>query len=259
MARSVNRLSARLVATIKEPGRYADGAGLYLLVTHRQKSWVWVYIRQGRRREMGLGSATTVSLADARRKAGELRRQLADGIDPLDAKRETERDRRVPTFGQMADRHIESMEPGWRNPKHRDQWRMTLGRSRDDDGNLLRTGYCLSLADKRVDEVSTEDVLEVLKPIWSAKPETASRVRGRIEAVLDAAKAAGFRTGENPARWRGHLALLLPKRQKLKRRLGVGDYTAHSRSAPSTRRQSRVRWCCARRSPGQASRRCASE
>jgi len=217
MARSVNRLSARLVATIKEPGRYADGAGLYLLVTPKQKSWVFVFIRHGKRREMGLGSAATVSLADARRKAEEARRMLADGVDPLDAKREAERDRRVPTFGDMADTFIAAMEPGWKNSKHRDQWKMTLGRVRDEDGNLLGTGYCLELADKRVDEISTEDVLSVLKPIWSTKPETASRVRGRIEAVLDAAKAAGYRSGENPARWRGHLSLLLPKRQKLRR------------------------------------------
>lgn len=217
MARSVNRLSARLVATIKEPGRYADGAGLYLLVTPRQKSWTFVYIREGRRRELGLGSAATISLADARRKAEAIRRQLADGIDPLDAKREAERDRRIPTFGEMADRHIETMRPSWRNEKHAAQWAMTLGRSRDRDGKLLGTGYCLELADSRVDEITTEDVLAVLKPIWSTKPETASRVRGRIEAVLDAAKAAGYRSGENPARWRGHLALLLPRRQKLKR------------------------------------------
>lgn len=217
MARSVNRLTARLVASIREPGRYADGGGLYLLVTSRQKSWTFVYVRQGRRRELGLGSAATISLADARRKAEAIRRQLADGIDPLAAKQEAERDRRVPTFGEMADRHIAAMEPSWRNDKHRAQWAMTLGRSRDRDGNLTGQGYCLELAHKRVDEITTEDVLAVLKPIWSTKPETASRVRGRIEAVLDAAKAAGYRSGENPARWRGHLALLLPRRQKLKR------------------------------------------
>ena len=217
MARSVHRLSARLVASIKEPGRYADGGGLYLLVTPRQRSWIFVYVREGRRREMGLGSAATVSLADARRKAETLRRQLADGIDPLAAKHEAERQRRIPTFGEMADRYIETMRPSWRNAKHAAQWAMTLGRSRDRDGKLLGTGYCLELANKRVDEISTEDVLAVLRPIWHAKPETASRVRGRIEAVLDAAKAAGYRTGENPARWRGHLSLLLPKRQRLKR------------------------------------------
>lgn len=217
MARSVNRLTARLVASIREPGRYADGGGLYLLVTSRQKSWTFVYVRQGRRRELGLGSAATVSLADARRKAEAIRRQLADGVDPLAAKQEAERDRRTPTFGEMADRHIAAMEPSWRNDKHRAQWAMTLGRSRDRDGNLTGQGYCLELANRRVDEITTEDVLAVLKPIWSTKPETASRVRGRIEAVLDAAKAAGYRTGENPATWRGHLALLLPRRQKLKR------------------------------------------
>lgn len=217
MARAVNRLTARTVDALKAPGRYADGGGLYLVVTPKQRSWVFMFIRQSRRREMGLGSAATVSLADARKKADEARRLLAAGIDPLAAKQEAERDRRVPTFGDMADRYLETMRPSWRNAKDADQWAMCLGRTRDEHGNLTKTGYCLALADKRVDNLSTEDVLAVLKPIWSAKQETASHVRGRIEAVLDAARAVGYRNGENPARWRGHLSLLLPKRQKLRR------------------------------------------
>lgn len=166
---------------------------------------------------MGLGSAVEISLAEARRRAETARRLVADGVDPLAQRQAEEIERRKPTFGEMADRHIEAMEPGWRNPKHRAQWRMTLGRVRDADDNLTRSGYAVELRDIPVDEVSTENVLAVLKPIWSTKPETASRVRGRIEAVLDAAKAAGFRSGENPAAWRGHLALLLPKPKKLAR------------------------------------------
>ncbi|MFC4625526.1 tyrosine-type recombinase/integrase [Daeguia caeni] len=214
--RKLHKLTARTVESAKE-GRHADGGGLYLNVAPTRKSWVFVYVRNGRRREMGFGPVASVSLAEARRKAEEARRQLADGIDPLDAKREVEREKRTPTFGEWADEFIASMEPSWRNPKHRDQWKMTLSRVRDDDGKLVRSGYCLPIINKRVDEVTTEDVLTILKPIWSTKNETASRVRSRIEAVLDAAKAAGHRDGPNPALWRGHLALLLPPRKKLHR------------------------------------------
>jgi len=196
---------------------HADGGGLYLNVTGTGRSWVFVWIKNKKRRELGLGSVTAVSLAEARKKADEARRLVAAGGDPIEEKKAEARDARIPTFGDMADRYIEAMEPSWKNSKHRDQWRMTLGRTRDAEGKLTRTGYCLGLAAKRVDEISTEDVLAVLKPIWSGKPETANRIRGRIEMVLDAAKVAGHRTGENPAAWRGHLALLLPKRSKLSR------------------------------------------
>lgn len=217
MARAINRLNARQVATIDKEGMHADGAGLYLAIKKTSRSWVFVFFASGKRRELGLGSALSVSLADARKKADEARRMIANGLDPIDTKKAIEKEKRVPTFGEMADSFIKTMEPSWRNPKHVAQWKMTLGRTRDDDGKLSKAGYCFELANKRVDEINTEAVLKVLQPIWTQKPETASRIRGRIEAVLDAAKAQGFRTGENPAAWRGHLALILPKRSKLSR------------------------------------------
>ncbi|NNV19521.1 DUF4102 domain-containing protein [Ochrobactrum pseudogrignonense] len=215
MARQMNRLTARTVASISDTGMHADGGGLYLNVKKNSRSWSFVFFVGGKRRELGLGSLSTVSLAEARKKADEARRLVAAGGDPIAEREADTAEARVPTFGAMADRYIEAMEAGWRNPKHRDQWRMTLGRTRDADGKLTKKGYCLDLANKRVDEITTEDVLKVLKPIWSKKPETANRIRGRIEMVLDAAKVAGHRTGENPAAWRGHLALILPKRSKL--------------------------------------------
>ncbi|WP_252865806.1 tyrosine-type recombinase/integrase [Brevundimonas diminuta] len=157
---------------------------------------------RGRLVDMGLGAASSVTLAKARERAGDARKLLVDGINPLEAKRA---DQAVPTFGEVADRLVSDLGPQWRNEKHRAQWKTTL----EKDAAKLRP--------LPVDKVETADVLAVLKTIWSTKPETASRLRGRIERVLDAAKAKGFRSGENPARWRGHLDHLLPKRQKLTR------------------------------------------
>jgi integrase len=151
---------------------------------------------------MGLGGLSSVPLAKARVRAADARLLVADGVSPLEAKRASEA---VPTFGEMADAVVTALGPQWRNEKHRAQWAATL----TTDANALRP--------IRVDRVETADVLATLKLIWSEKPETASRLRGRIERVLDAAKAKGFREGENPARWRGHLDQLLPKRQKLTR------------------------------------------
>ncbi len=198
----LNRLSARTVATLSKPGRHADGGGLYLLCkVSGAKSWVFMWKRDGRQREMGLGSVLGVSLAVAREKAAEARAELAAGRDPLGT-----RDRlKAKTFGDLADAHIQAMSPQWRNSKHVAQWTMTL---RD---------YAAPLRSKTAGAITTEDVLGVLRPLWDSKPETASRVRGRIEAVLDSAKAQGLRSGDNPARWRGHLDQLLPKRAKLSR------------------------------------------
>lgn len=166
---------------------------------------------------MGLGAASAVSLADARKKADAARRLLADGVDPLDAKHAAEKPV-VPTFGRMAEELVASIAKGLRNKKHIHQWCMTLSIQRDkDSGELLDTGYCLPLRNKLVPDVNTEDVLEILQPIWTEKAETAQRLRGRIERVLDAAKAKGHRTGENPARWRGHLDHLMARRKKLRR------------------------------------------
>lgn len=211
MARTTKRLSARAVAIMTRPGRHADGDGLYLSISRDGSRRRWVFLFRwrergetgsGKLREMGLGSANSVSLARARELAAAARAQLASGRNPLSAEPDEER---IPTFGEMADDVIASLEAGWRNPKHRDQWRMTL------------STYCQSIRSLPVDAVTTEHVLAILKPLWTKVPETASRLRGRMEKVLDAAKAKGHRTGENPARWRGHLDHLLPKLPKLTR------------------------------------------
>lgn len=207
MARTVNRLTARSVATITKPGRHADGDGLYLVVDKSgARRWVFLFRREGKLKEMGLGGAGRVSLAEAREKASEIRKQLASGLNPIEERRraaETETGER--TFGPFATALVPEICAGFRNEKHRAQWASTL------------TTYASSLNDRPLDEIGTDDVLRVLKPIWMTKPETASRLRGRIERILDAARARGLRSGENPARWRGHLDAVLPKPSKLSR------------------------------------------
>jgi integrase len=194
MGRQINKLGARKVETVKEPGRHSDGGGLYLNVTESGgRSWLFMYKVGGRRREMGL--------TQARKVAANARQQLAGGLDPLTARQKPA----TMTFSETATALIESMSPAWRNAKHRAQWAMTL--------NV----YCAPMAGTPVADITTDDVLRVLKPLWLSKPETGSRLRGRIERALDFAKARGMRSGENPARWRGHLDALLPKRQKLTR------------------------------------------
>ena len=200
MARKINRLSARTVATLTEYGRHADGGGLYLSISpNGGRRWVFLFRWHGKPTEIGLGSARAVTLARARELASQARAKLAEGMNPKEARRSFE----GATFGECADRVVEAMRPSWRNAKHAAQWVMTL---RD---------YAAPLRRLPVDKISTDDVLSVLKPLWNTKPETAYRLRGRIERVLDAAKAQGLRGGENPARWRGHLDQLLPKRQRL--------------------------------------------
>lgn len=195
-------LTARKVQTAK-PGKYSDGGNLYLIVSPTgARKWVLRYMRRGRARELGLGSAAAVDLADARERAAQARRLIARGKDPIEEKKRTAG---VPSFGEMADSVRESLSTGFRNSKHRAQWKSTL------------ESYAAPLRAMPVDSIATDDVLAILKPIWTEKAETASRVRGRIEKVLDAARAKGFRDGENPARWRGHLDHLLPKQSKLAR------------------------------------------
>jgi integrase len=202
MARKINRLNARAVATITKHGRHADGGDLYLSISpNGGRRWVFLFRWHGKPTEIGFGSARDVTLARARELAGQARAKLAERINPKNARKPSE----VGTFGECADRQIETMRPSWRNDRHAAQWKMTL---RD---------YAAPLRHLPVDRITTDDVLSVLKPLWSDKPETASRLRGRIERVLDAAKAQGLRSGENPARWRGHLDQLLPKRQRLTR------------------------------------------
>ena len=206
MAGGKQKLTARAAATTK-PGRYGDGAGLYLVVSPSgARKWVYRFSYAGKVTEAGLGSADVVSLAEARDKAHEARKLLEAGKNPIEAKRQAALvETGKPTFGAIADALIAAKEIEWRNEKHRAQWRASL------------TEFAAPLRSRPVDEIDTAAVLAVLTPFWQTKPETASRVRGRIEAVLDAAKAQGHRSGENPAAWRGHLAHLLPKRGKLTR------------------------------------------
>ena len=210
MARAMGKLSAVATDKRKTPGRLSDGGGLYLNVSPAgSKSWVFMWTTRGKRREMGLGPYPAVGLKVARDKAASCRVLVAEGRGPIN-----ERNRRqAKTFGECADLYIASMEGNWRNEQHKYQWRQTL------------TSYCEGIRNKPVAAIAIEDVLEVLRPIWTSKNETASRLRGRIELVLDFARAHGWREGENPARWRGNLRNVLPTRNKLSRgHLPAMDY-----------------------------------
>jgi integrase len=208
--RELHRLSARAALTETKPGRHADGGNLYLSINPKGgRRWTFLYRERGtsRLREMGLGPAAGpkkggLCLADARRKAEEARRLLYNGTDPIVAKRAAAP---IKTFGEFADELVKSLKSGFKSEIHAKQWETTL----KVDAATLRP---IQLKD-----VTTEDVLRVLKPIWETKHETASRLRGRIERVMDAAKAKGLRTGDNPARWRGNLKELLPNRKKSER------------------------------------------
>ncbi len=202
-SRARNKLNVKQVAAITKPGVYSDGGGLYLRVRPSARSWFYIGTLNGKRLELGLGSVFDVSLAQAREKAAAARALILDGKHPRleRSKSEAEQDPNN-LFGAFAMKLVDDIEDGFKNPKHRQQWR-----------NTLQT-YAKPLFDLPLGEVTTQNVLSVLKPIWLAKPETASRLRGRIERVLDAAKAKGLRKGENPARGRGHLDLLLPKRSR---------------------------------------------
>lgn len=201
MARQINRLTTLQVARLNKPGLHPDGNGLYLSVAESgSKSWRMIYSVGGKRRELGLGSTTVVTLAAARAKALEGLALRREGRDPkLVWKTVTNG---VPTFGEAALDFIDGRESGWKNAKHRQQWRNTLAT------------YAKPIWEMPVSDIGVDDVLRVLRPIWVAKAETAKRVRGRIESVLDAANVRGHRSGENPAMWRGNLALLLPKQRK---------------------------------------------
>ena len=195
------KLTARKVETAKA-GKYGDGRGLQLAVSPSgAKKWILRYMLAGKAHEMGLGPYPEVGLAEAREKALDGRRLAKGGVDPIEQRRKE--NVAVPTFGQMADTVAADLSHGFRNDKHKSQWTMTL------------TVYAKAIRDKPVNAIDTEHVLGVLKPIWETKRETASRLRGRIEKVLSAAKAKGFRSGENPAAWRGHLDHLLSARSKL--------------------------------------------
>lgn len=194
-------LSAQKVKTIG-PGRHGDGRGLFLYVKPSgARSWVLRYQVTGRRRDLGLGAYPDVTLAMARERASEARRLIAEGQDPIAKKHQA----KPKTFKDAAYELIESKRPGWKNAKHAAQWPSTL------------EAYVFpKIGRLQITKVQTVDVMSCLTPIWSEKPETANRVRQRIEAVIDYASALGIRKGDNPARWRGHLDNLLPKPTKVK-------------------------------------------
>lgn len=195
---------------------WPDGGGLYLQCTNGadggvRRSWLYRFSKNGRERQMGLGSTETVGLAEAREKAAECRKLRQAGIDPIEHRKAAQAQAaleaaRSMTFDECRDAHIKAHAAGWRNAKHRQQWE-----------NTLKT-YCGPIFGKvAVQAIDVALVIKVLGPIWSTKPETAGRLRGRIEAILDWAKVRGLRSGENPARWRGHLDHLLPARGKVRK------------------------------------------
>lgn len=215
-----NKLSDRRVQSEKKAGIYGDGGGLYLRIRPSGRSWIFIgtlkpkgqlkikHTGKGDRIELGLGSALDVGLAKARERAAEIRDMLQEGIDPraerLKSKKEAKPADSEPamTFGTFAMELLDSIEDAFKNPKHRQQWRSTL------------ETYAKPIFDLAIADVTTQHIVDILQPIWLTKRETASRLRGRIERVLDAAKVKGLRDGDNPARSRGHLDLLLPKSVK---------------------------------------------
>jgi integrase len=212
MARTIGRLTALKVDKAKRPGMYADGGGLYLRVTHSgTKNWVFRFMLNGRPRWMGVGPLHIIGLAEARNRAAGFRLQRHDGIDPIERRHAERQGARLDaakamTFKESAAMYVASHRAGWRNPKHAAQWEATLATYAEP-----------VIGGLSVQAIDTALVLKVLEPIWTVKPETAGRVRGRIESILDWAKVRGYRAGENPARWRGHLDKLLPPRSKVQR------------------------------------------
>ena len=206
------KLTSLMVAKLKKPGHYGDGGLLYLQIDERgNKSWDLRYRVGGRVREMGLGSLDTFSLAEARERAREGRKLLADGNDPIEVRKAVRMQQRLDeakaiTFADFAKSFIATRQSGWRNSKHAAQWPSTL-----------KTYVYPIFGALPVQAIDTGLVIKALEPIWQTKPETAGRVRGRIESILDGAAARGYRQGENPARWKGHLENLLPKKSKVRR------------------------------------------
>ncbi|SFJ01407.1 site-specific integrase [Bradyrhizobium sp. Gha] len=220
MARDYGKLKAKQIEHLTKRGLYGDGGGLYLQIAKGgSMSWLFRYKTDGRSRWHGLGSARDVSLADARIKAADARRVRLNGGDPIEAKRAVRSATRVEaaksiTFGAAAKRYIKTHEPGWKSVKHADQWRTTL-LGIGPKGKPAKHDYCKTIRDLPIGALDTSLILKIIEPIWATKNETANRIRGRIECVIDAAKSRGEFTGENPARWRGHLENLLPAPSKV--------------------------------------------
>ena len=218
MPRKLSNALTPLAVKNAKPGRHADGGGLHLLVKESgAQSWVYRFMLKGRSRDIGLGAAGSggISLADARTARDALRLKVKAGIDPLEERKREASEALASaqaahiagiTFKAVAEAYIGANEASWRNDKHRQQWR-----------NTLASYVYPVMGELPVADIGTAHVLKILEPIWQDKPETASRIRGRIETVLDAAKARGYRQGENPARWRGHIAQILPARSRLTR------------------------------------------
>ena len=210
--RLIGKLTSLSVRQARRRGLYGDGGGLFLQVSESgAKSWVFRFKKADRLRVMGLGPAHTITLAEARDRARECRKLRLDGIDPIEARRAERAQAKLDaakavTFAECADAYITAHKAGWRNPKHAAQWPATLATYVNPTFGVLP-----------VQAIDTALVTRVMEPIWTKKPETASRVRGRIESILDWATARGYRQGENPARWRGHLENLFPRRSKVRR------------------------------------------
>ncbi|CAH36594.1 tyrosine-type recombinase/integrase [Burkholderia pseudomallei] len=207
--RKIHRLSAIGVEKAKAPGYLGDGGGLYLQVSPSlTKSWIFRFKLHGRSREMGLGPYTALSLAEARKRAEDCRRLLLDGVDPIEARKGDRLQQKLQvarsmTFADCASTYIAAHRDAWKNAKHAQQWE-----------NTIETYANPVIGKLPIQDVDTNLVVRILDPIWREKPETASRLRGRIEAILNWAKTRELRRGENPARWRGHLENLLAKRSR---------------------------------------------
>lgn len=224
MARTINRLTTLKVAhAIRKPGMYADGGGLYLQVSEGGASWIYRYMLKGAAREMGLGPLVLFGLKEARLKALDARRLRYEGVDPIEARRAARTKTKLDaakalTFKQCAEAYVKAHRAGWRNAKHAAQWDATLATYVEPViGSLPVQAVDTALVMKVLEQEVPSGGGKPTTSLWTAKPETASRLRGRIESILDWARVRGYRDGENPARWRGHLDKLLPARAKVRR------------------------------------------
>lgn len=202
---SFNQLTNIFLRALREPGMHLDGRGLYVRIDQTGgRYWVFRFNLNGRRREMGLGSLVDVDLKTARLRADQARTLVQEGLDPIDARKQAQTPPEKTAFSAVANDLMDDLEKSWRSPKQRPQWEASL------------TQHAPAIWQMDVKDVDTEAVLRALRPIWHTIPETASRVRGRIERVLDAAAVRGLRSGDNPARWRGHLSILLAQAKRTK-------------------------------------------
>jgi integrase len=241
VVRTLNRLSNLKVARAKQAGMYADGGGLYLRVAEGgSKQWIFRYVANGRLRDMGVGPCHTLTLAEARERATEARKLRLEGIDPIEHKKARRAavaaaEAKAMTFKQCTEGFIRDNEAKWSNSKHRREWKSTLER------------YVYpELGSLSVAAIDTPLVLNVIKPLWERAPETASRVRGRIENVLGWATVHHYRTGDNPARWKGHLEHALPARSKVAKvkHHAALPYTEAGSFIAKVRKDDRVGACC---------------